>query len=178
MAWQKKGDPRVLADHFGKKLQVQDYEDTVTGDTKDIGVFTPNPGGFCVLAVTGNGKVFLTTDMKFGIGEVTTWIGGGRAKDGDTEAGARDFMKKLGCTGGTLTYLGEVPYIPGDCTGYQRYWLALGCVAAERLPENVTLVDFSEFISDVQKGGHRNPFTIVALALSLQHIGLTICLRT
>lgn len=175
MSWKKsEKTSRPLAEHFGKVLAVQNFENSDTGETKDIGVFTPNPGGFCVLTITKDWKVALVTDMKFGIGQETTWIGGGRAKDGNIEAAAYSFVEKLGLTVGKLVDLGEVPYIPGDSTGYQHYWLALDCELAGSLPPNVTLTELSELIIGTQAGEYRNPFTIVALMLALRHVGLEI----
>ena len=129
-----------------------------------------HPGGVCVLALDGEGRVLIVSQYRYPYNKVLREIPAGKLERGEDprEAAIRELREETGAAAGRFESLGELYPSPGYCGEIIRMYLARDLTfGVTDLDEdeflNLERVPFEALVQQVLSGEVRDAKTIAAV---------------
>jgi 8-oxo-dGTP pyrophosphatase MutT (NUDIX family) len=141
------------------------------------------PEWVCVLPLTNDGKVILTTEYRHGAGSVVTGLPGGVVEDCDSEpmvAAKRELTEETGYTSDNLVSLGALYANWANQSNRIHYFLAKDVVKVgyQELDSTEEIEVTAEPIERLAEGGFlKQSFHVACLHLAQQHLRKELGLR-
>lgn len=135
--WKKIGELKTLIDVFGKKINLQRFEDPVTKEIREYSIFSATRGPSIILPISDNEEVLAVRQFRHGANKVLIELPGGNPKCNDLtpEQVAEEelFSETGGYKAEKLIRLNNGPlwFNPAVFTTDYYAFLALGCRKAE-----------------------------------------------
>lgn len=138
-----------------------------------------HPGGVCVLALDGEGRVLIVSQYRYPYNKVLREIPAGKLERGEDprEAAIRELREETGAAAGRFESLGELYPSPGYCGEIIRMYLARDLTfGVTDLDEdeflNLERVPFEALVQQVLSGEVRDAKTIAAVLKAKVLLGL------
>ncbi len=129
-----------------------------------------HPGGVCVLALDGEGRVMMVSQYRYPYGEVLRELPAGKLEYGEEpeSAAKRELLEETGAIPGRFTSLGKLYPSPGYCDEVIHMYLARDLTFGETHPDedeflSVERVPFEALVEQVLSGEIRDAKTIAAV---------------
>lgn len=178
--WKKVGAFTTLAQGFGKRFDMQRYEDHA-GRERDF-YFFEQPDWSNVLALTDDRRVILVRQFKQGSGTITEELPGGIADFAAEDPRAvleRELLQETGYAAGRIVPLGRMWMNSRSSHTAGHMFLALDC-RRQKAPEpdddeqlEVFTVPFRQFVSTVLRGQYEHQVEApLVLLRALRHLPL------
>lgn len=144
--WEKVGDERLIAEHFGRQLFAQGWRNPHTGEVMEFSGFRGKSWA-SVLAVKKDLTVVVAAEFQQGLNQVSINPFGGTLKPGEKPAAAiaRELEEESGLRAQQCVHLGQCPLTPRSSDTVCDLFLALGCevVNAQKLDhgEHIEIIE-------------------------------------
>ncbi len=175
---EKRLSTKTLYDGSIVKLEVDEAE-LPNGNTATREVVR-HPGGVGIVAIDGEGFLYLVKQYRYPFSKITTEIPAGKL-DGEGEdpetAGRRELMEETGLRAEKFSFLGSIYASPGFCDEEIYLYLAEGLVQGESDPDEDEFVDverihIEDFIAQITEGNIHDGKTVAGVLLSKNKLGL------
>jgi len=168
---------RVVAE--GKVFRYERLDVTLPDGARSIRDVVRLPGGSTVVAIDGEGYVYLVSQYRAAVGRVTLELPAGRLEPGELPEGcaARELLEETGLRAGKLKLLTSILSSPGYSDEVLHIFLATDLEDGEANPDegefiNAMMFPFDEVVDLVASGDIRDAKTVAGILLAERELRL------
>ena len=170
-------ETQVVAE--GKIFRFERLQVTLPDGARSVRDVVRLPGGSTVVAIDGEGYVYLVSQYRAAVGRMTLELPAGRLEPGESpeECAARELLEETGLRAGTLRRLTSILTSPGYSDEMLHVFLATDLENGEANPDegefiNAMMFPFDEIVDFVASGIIRDAKTVVGIMLAERELRL------